>query len=89
MSGGGKFGLRQISSIGKLLGYRSTWVDDTTQTLENELRSRGIEPQRPPEDEMPVSKRMVRSTTSHLMLVAIGLVAVAIVAWLIYKIALG
>lgn len=62
---------------------------DTKQTLENELRSRGIEPQGLPDGEMAASNQPVRSTPSILMRVAIGLFVVGVAAWLLYKIALG
>jgi hypothetical protein len=88
--GGGKFGLGRISSIGELLGYRSTWAAETKQTIESELRSRGIAPPGPtdPEISAAASNRAGRPVASILVRLLLGLFVVAI-AWLLYKIILG
>jgi hypothetical protein len=47
---GGFGGGGHIGGAGRAHGYSSTWMADTKKTLEDELRSRGIEPQTPLED---------------------------------------
>jgi type VI protein secretion system component VasF len=89
MGGGGKFGLGRISSLGELLGYRSTWMVDTKETLESELHSRGIAHQGSPDRELSADtpKRAGRSIP-WLTLLLLGILAVGITAWLFYKITL-
>jgi hypothetical protein len=89
--GSGKFSPSRVSSIGEFLGYRPTWMADTKETLESELRSRGIAPQAPPDHETPAAgpNRTTRSITSVLMRLLLGAFVVGIAAWLLYKNILG
>jgi hypothetical protein len=87
--GGGSFSPNLIARIGGLLGYRKTWMADTRQTLESELRSRGIAPQDLPGPEMPAAAPHRASRSTVLIRWLIGVFVAGIAAWLFYKIGLG
>ena len=87
MGGGGKLGHGLIAGVGELFGYRRTWMADTKLALEDELRSRGIEPQVPPSADAPQapSDQSPRSRGAVWMRVLFGVVFVSVWAWLIWK----
>lgn len=62
--------------------YRSTWMADTKQTIEDELKSRGIEPQVPiGDDAMAVAQERKCNCVVHIAFTVLICTIIFMVVW--------